>query len=229
MDTKDTKDNQLTIPVSRIKMEPYPNWYEDIGRFASQCRDGGNPDPSRFKAIGMHCVDSKHYAATRPFMFRFDIEGISRVAAQQLLRHTVGLLPMMESGRHVDIRFNDVVVPPSVLKDERALGVWSSVVNVTKTAYNALVEFGIPMEDARMLTTQAETTRITLYLSFEAILNLYAERMCPHAQWEIRALVGKLYIEFIAQFPELTEKFMYRCDSFGKCLEKKGCGRWITE
>ena len=211
---------------AKVSMESYPNWYEDIGRFASSCRDGGDPDPARFKAIGMHCVQSRHHAATRPFMFRFDIQNISRVAAQQLLRHTVGLLPMMESGRHVDIRYNDVVVPPSVLANEEAMTIWESVVSESKESYAKLVKLGIPLEDARMLTTQAETTKITIYLSFEALLNIYSERMCPHAQWEVRAAVGAIYQEFIKEFPELTERFVLRCDSVGKCLEKAGCGRW---
>ena len=212
--------------AQQVTMTPYPNWYEDVGRFASACRDGGCPDPARFKSIGMHCVESRHHAATRPFMFRFDIRDISRIAAQQLLRHTIGLLPMMESGRHVDITNNNPILPPSIAANKEAHGIWEDLVWDTKIAYDKLLKLGIPKEDARMVTLQCESTKLTIYLTFEALLNLYSERMCPHAQWEIRAVVGGIYKEFIKEFPELTERFVLRCDSVGHCLEKAGCGRW---
>ena len=211
-----------------IHMDSYPTWYRDIGKFASRCRSGSSEieDYKRLEGIGRHCVKSHHFAATRPFQFCFRISDISRVCAQQLLRHTIGVLPMMESGRHVNIESNKVIIPISVLQNSEALDLYVGHISASKEVYKKLVDLGIPMEDARMATMQAETTSLTIYVTLESLLNLFSERTCAHAQWEIKSLVWGMYDVFVKDFPELKKEFSTRCDKIGVCLETNGCGRF---
>ena len=59
-------------------------------------------------------------------------------------------------------------------------------------AYRALVEAGIPAEDARYLLPNACETKIVITMNVRELLHFFELRCCNRAQWEIREMAWKM-------------------------------------
>jgi len=129
-----------------------------------------------------------HHSVLEHASFTFGIEGISRVTTHQLVRHRVASFSQ-QSQRYVSHTESfATVVPPSIAGDPAHAALFEAQVAALHKAYAALVEAGVPAEDARYLLPNATETKIIVTMNARELRHFFAIRCCERAQWEIRAM-----------------------------------------
>lgn len=124
----------------------------------------------------------------------FDVKGISRSCAIQLVRHRIASY-CMESQRYVDQATNRYVIPPTLdyskNNDDKSI-IFENAVQNCRNAYKELLALGVPKEDARFVLPEAMCTNIMFKMNIRSIRNFISLRLDNHAQWEIRELAQKM-------------------------------------
>jgi flavin-dependent thymidylate synthase len=146
-----------------ISRETALKWFGDMTRTALQA-------PLEF--IDLH------------FMF----EGVTRAFTHQLVRQRTAVY-VQESQRFAvkDNAMLEVSYPPSIAKlndDHPMRVVWDKAVSENSWAYNAMVEGGIPAEDARGLLPTNITTRVHYKTNLRNLAEHAGMRLCSQAQYE---------------------------------------------
>lgn len=133
-----------------------------------------------------------HLRAPHEFVqFHFMIEGVTRSHTHQMVRQRTATFAQ-ESLRFAvkEGLADEVPKPPSILPgDERANFIWNETIAAMAEGYEALVNSGIPAEDARGLLPHAVTTRLHWRTSLNDLLHHAGNRLCTQAQFEWRYLL----------------------------------------
>lgn len=134
-------------------------------------------------------LDSGHHSTLEHASFTFAIDGVSRALTHQLVRHRMASYNQ-QSQRYVRFDGDPVyIVPPTVVEaGDDVLRRYAQAVEAAWDAYGALVEAGIPAEDARYLLPNAAETKIAVTMNARELLHFFELRCCKRAQWEIREL-----------------------------------------
>ncbi|WNL49472.1 thymidylate synthase [Bacillus phage DZ1] len=153
-------------------------------------------------------VKSGHTSTLEHISFTFAVEGVSRALLAQLTRHRVGFGFSVQSQRYVkqssDSKHGSFgyVVPEKVKAKEYAEKFFTSVMEDLQRAYDTLISYGVPQEDARAVLPQAATCNLTLSVNLRALLDFYSKRMAGNgAQHEITVLAEKLKEEVVKVEP----------------------------
>jgi flavin-dependent thymidylate synthase len=129
-----------------------------------------------------------HLRAPHEFVqFHFQVEAVTRSFTHQAVRQRTATFGQ-ESLRFAvkDNLAQEVALPPSIVDGSNAASVWESCIKDIETAYNALVNSGIPAEDARGLLPHATTTRLHWRTNLNDLLHHAGNRLCTQAQFEWR-------------------------------------------
>lgn len=160
----------------------------------------------------------------------FMIDGVTRSFTHQMVRQRTAVFAQ-ESLRFAvkDSIDEEVALPPSLrsLKDDDPQVVlWRSAVNRIDDTYHALVDSGVPAEDARGLLPHNITTRLNYVTNLRNLQDHAGMRLCTQAQFEWR-IVWIRMIEAIRnydrsassgwQFSLLADLFRPVCYLTGKC------------
>ncbi|HBG04620.1 MAG: FAD-dependent thymidylate synthase [Geobacteraceae bacterium GWC2_58_44] len=133
-----------------------------------------------------------HQSVLEHASFTFGVEGISRVTSHQLVRHRVASYSQ-QSQRYVSHKERfAVVTPPSIAANPEFAERFEAQVAALHAAYGALVEAGVPAEDARYLLPNATETKVLVTMNARELLHFFAVRCCERAQWEIRAMAVEM-------------------------------------
>src|SRR5881628_299423 len=134
--------------------------------------------------------------------FTFDLQGISRAASHQIVRHRIASFSQ-QSQRYVKVtRSYGYLKPPGVPEDlkvpveikGRKLELnFEDIMDLTRQAEEGLVAKGIKAEDSRYLRPNAATTNIVMSMSARQLIHFFNLRCAPDAQWEIRDLAWSMY------------------------------------
>lgn len=129
-----------------------------------------------------------HHSVLEHASFTFGIDGISRAASHQLVRHRIASYSQ-QSQRYVSHaeRF-DAVIPDSIAARPELLARFDSQLQALHDCYRDLVEAGVPAEDARYILPNATETKIIVTMNARELRHFFALRCCERAQWEIRAM-----------------------------------------
>lgn len=120
----------------------------------------------------------------------FFIEGVTRSFTHQMVRQRTACFAQ-ESLRFAvkENLADEIPLPPMVVNGgEGPVAIWQEAVKNMEKAYLALVNAGIPAEDARGLLPHATTTRLNYKTTFRALLEHAGNRLCTQAQFEWRAV-----------------------------------------
>ena len=168
---------------------------------------------------------SGHTSTFEHVSFTFGIDGLSRVASHQLVRHRMASFSQ-QSQRYVKMSPDPeaVVIPPSVQADPEAMKLYTDSVRHSQETYRALIEMGITKEDARFILPHGHTTRLVLTMNARELHHFFSLRLCRRAQWEIHELARKMLVLCREKAPVLFEKSGPSC-IFGKCEEARTCGK----
>jgi thymidylate synthase (FAD) len=131
-------------------------------------------------------ISSGHTSTLEHASYTFAIDGVSRAMTHQLVRHRLASYNQ-QSQRYVTYASEPTfVVPPSVTADEAARDLYDDACEAAFTAYRALLDAGVPAEDARYLLPNAMETKIVVTMNVRELLHFFELRCCKRAQWEIR-------------------------------------------
>jgi len=170
---------------------------------------------------------SGHHSPFEHVSFTFGVDGLSRVASHQLVRHRVASFSQ-QSQRYVKMGENDssvgMVTPPSVAGNPKALELFTQQVESACEAYKKLISMGIPAEDARFILPHGWETRLVLTMNARELHHFFNIRLCRRAQWEIRELARLMLIECRGAAPVIFETAGPFCLA-GGCRESRSCGR----
>jgi len=132
----------------------------------------------------------------------FDLQGISRAASHQIVRHRIASFSQ-QSQRYVRVtRSYGYLKPPGIPQDlkipveiqgHRLDLNFTDVMDLTRQAEEGLVAKGIKAEDSRYLRPNAATTNIVVSMSPRQLIHFFNLRCAPDAQWEIRDLAWSMY------------------------------------
>ena len=143
----------------------------------------------------------------------FLIEGVSRACSHQIVRHRLCSYTQ-RSSRYTkfDPDKNTFVWPSSVKNGgQKAIIAANCALSTAHDCYNALIDAGVPKEDARFFLPQAEATSLYMTANFREWRHFLKLRLDRHAQWEIRAVACKIYekLSEIAQdvFEDLASEY----------------------
>lgn len=133
-------------------------------------------------------ISSGHTSALEHASYTFAIDGVSRALTHQLVRHRLASYNQ-QSQRYVSYAEEpEFIVPPSVAADPAALKVFEAANAAAFEGYRALIESGMPAEDARYVLPNAMETKIVVSMNLRELLHFFELRCCKRAQWEIRDL-----------------------------------------
>jgi len=133
-------------------------------------------------------ITSGHTSALEHASYTFAVDGVSRAMTHQLVRHRLASYNQ-QSQRYVTYAQTPAfVTPPSVADDPAASEAFALATRAAFDAYRALIEVGIPAEDARYLLPNAMETKIVITMNIRELLHFFELRCCKRAQWEIREL-----------------------------------------
>jgi thymidylate synthase (FAD) len=133
-------------------------------------------------------ITSGHTSALEHASYTFAIDGVSRALTHQLVRHRLASYNQ-QSQRYVSYAEEpQFIVPPSVAEDPVSLKRFKAANGAAFEAYRALLDAGVPAEDARYLLPNAMETKIVVTMNVRELLHFFELRCCNRAQWEIREL-----------------------------------------
>lgn len=169
-----------------------------------------------------------HASVLEHVAFTFGVEGISRAASHQLVRHRIASYSQ-QSQRYVSSDFGYVV--PKALRDGNPGGGkgrlaerFTRHMRQSSALYEEMLRGGIPAEDARFVLPNATETKILVTMNARELHHFFSLRLCRRAQWEIREMAKRMLSIAREQAPLLFEKAGPGCVR-GRCPEgEMSCG-----
>lgn len=178
---------------------------------------------ARKRSLIRQLLRREHYGPFEHAHIQFHVKGMSRVTMAQLTRHRHMSFDI-QSMRYVDFEDADVAVPKSLTdpghfsRDEgqvemsertrkRMLAVFERQVEQSVTAYNNMVEAGVPKEDARYILPLGAKVNVVFSGNLRTMLHVLNMRSRANAQWEIRDLCDKLGEHIDEWAPRTAEYF----------------------
>ena len=136
-------------------------------------------------------------------VYTFSIEGISRVASHQLVRHRIASYTQMSHrfARPIDEYYKPII--PISVKKRDVHELVNKAYNNAYEIYYELLKSGIPEEDARYVLPNAVNTNIVVTMNARELYNFFSLRLCSRAQWEIRAIAWRMLEEVKKVHPRL--------------------------
>lgn len=175
-----------------------------------------------------------HESPLEHVSFTFAIEGISRAASHQLVRHRIASYSQ-KSQRYVNEGHFDYIIPPTIRNNEETLQIVSELFDQIQDCYDDirkiikhdLTESGmseiaaekLANEDARFVLPNACETKIIVTMNIRSLYNFFKHRCCNRAQWEIRAVATEMLKQCIEVSPILFSKAGPDCATKGICPE----------
>lgn len=185
----------------------------------------------------------------------FMIEGVDRAFTHQLVRQRTAAYAQESLRFAVPGRLAEATtLPPSLQgttgdpealasgygdKREQWRSVWDNAINTIDAAYHALVETGMPAEEARGLLPEAVATRTNFITDLRNLVDHAGNRLCTQAQFHWRLVFAEM-IKAIReygqgtpnawQFERLAESNLFRpvCYQKGHCPFKADFDRGCT-
>ncbi|MDR1377577.1 MAG: FAD-dependent thymidylate synthase [Synergistaceae bacterium] len=164
-----------------------------------------------------------HHSPFEHVSFTFGVDGLSRVTSHQLVRHRVASYSQ-QSQRYVHMDRPEVVMPPSVASDPESCALFEGQVEAAHEVYKALMERGVPAEDARFILPHGWETRLVLTMNARELHHFFNLRLCRRAQWEIREL-SRLMLSQCRKAAPLVFSLAGPSCVMGRCEEVRPCGR----
>lgn len=177
-----TKATRLTLG-KRLRESIFNE--NDIDKIKSELEYIANSIPSSWEFV--------HYT--------FEILNVSRAFTHQLVRTRTASFAQ-QALRVVDVRDFEIVLGPSYKGNEAAQKITQECVDKISETYGALIDAGIPVEDARGILPTNIATNILMSINLRALADMVMKRMAnERVQAEYRAVVRRMLLEVLAVHP----------------------------
>lgn len=181
--------------------------------------------PQQITRLLDHVIASGHLSTLEHASFTFAIDGISRAASHQLVRHRLASYTQ-QSQRYVAFKsFAEVqYVTPATIVARGFQGRFDAMIKATHDLYREMIEAGVPAEDARFILPNAMETRLVMSMNARELMHACSLRLCQRAQWEIQTLFTMVKEEVAKVAPRIAAEFKPKCYRMGYCDERESCG-----
>lgn len=169
-------------------------------------------------------LKTHHNSPLEQVIFWFGVEGFSRVASHQLIRHRIGISFEQQSQRYVQLHglnpLENIEMPKTWQKSALSEEFKDLIVKMF-ALYKRAIEDDIPVEDARFILPQASKSNLQICVNLAELLHIADLRLCLRAQWEIRKLVSLMRREVRRVMPLIGGYMQPKCKEFrqGFCDE----------
>lgn len=184
------------MKVTLLKSTPEPE--KTIAMAARLCYSDNSIPELETKVEGISyekflgkIIKMGHLSVLEHASFTFGIEGISRAASHQLVRHRLASYSQ-QSQRYVTAKKPEYVTPSTISADKDREKRFESIIKKVYKLYGELVDEGIPAEDARYLLPNAACTKIIMTMNARELIHFFRLRCCERAQWEIRDMATEM-------------------------------------
>lgn len=233
------------MKVTLLNEEEVRNIFKNWGEMAVECY---NTPKHLAEKVGLACNESEHYSGSRTTYIKFNIEGIDRGVAEQVLRHEIGvrnftfgehtydenpsnIVKNMKSFRYVDMHNFDYTIPKSILGNREALREYQALmeqIKVSRTNIKKLLENSgsskrEAVEDSNYVLPRATNTSLSIGFTLEALIHYLHKRLCTRTQdfhIELAILLRDAVLEVL---PNLKDKLVPQCEYLLWCPEDTMC------
>lgn len=160
-----------------------------IAMIAGICYDSNSKNPM---ALVKKLYQNGHHSVFEHITFTFKISGISRALLAQITRHRIGTAFTVRSQRYCNEDGFNYVMPDSICMNDEILASYNTFMQSVEDYYKELQVKNIPNEDARMVLPNACYTQMYFTLNLREFIHIANERLCYHAQAEIREMIGEM-------------------------------------
>jgi thymidylate synthase (FAD) len=167
---------------------------------------------------------SGHLSPFEHASFTFGVEGISRAATHQLVRHRIASYSQ-QSQRFVNLEDFHYITPPSISANPLLLEKFTQGIEALREVYKQLLKSDVPKEDARYILPNACETKIVITMNARELLHFFRLRCCNRAQWEIRSLADEMLRRVREVARNLFKEAGPPCLSTGCQEGELSCGR----
>ncbi len=164
-------------------------------------------------------IKSGHLSILEHASFTFLIQGISRVASHQLVRHRIASYTQQS---HRYTKANGFYMPETIQANEQAKAVFDYLTFSDQKAYEELLKLGIPKEDARYVLPTAIVSDIIVTMNARELLHFFTLRTCNKAQKEIKDIAIEMLKQVKQMAPIIFKNAGPSCVK-GRCYEAKPC------
>lgn len=214
------------------------NWGDEPSRLGVRTDfDGDVPPPAQVTDYLLQCFRGDTLQQVlEGINFHFVIDGVSRACTHQIVRTRIGAAFMQHGGRDNDWRHRIFRMPETIhrimegghttksgLKD--CVEDWGPICRLTgpneslktvvgdhllaaRRIYAALVDAGVPYQDARRLLPIGTTTYIHAIYNYLALKGVLANRLEHVMDWEINAVAQLMLREVRMNCPAFLWKFL---------------------
>lgn len=176
------------------------------------------------KSVLDKTIQSGHTSVLEHISYTFSVNGLSRSATHQLVRHRIASYSQ-QSQRYVKFSGNNFYIPDSIANNKDAFSLYRDCLSQVKESYNSLLALGIDKEDARYLLPNAALSNITFTMNARELLNFFKLRCCNRAQGEIRELSWAMLRLVEKTAPNIFKYGGPSCFVNGACSEGEMCCR----
>jgi thymidylate synthase (FAD) len=164
-----------------------------------------NP-PESTRELITKVVDRGHHSVLEHASATYRVLGASRVFTHEMVRHRF-VSPSQQSQRYVNEARSEVVVPPSVAATAEAAARFQRATDEAHRVYRALLDLGVPKEDARYVLPGGTVSEIVLSANFREWRHVFEVRCHPRAHWEIRQVCLEMLRILKREAPIVFEDF----------------------
>lgn len=182
------------------------------------CKDASKFTDEEAWQVTDTVMKGRHVTSLETINFGFSIEGVSRVHTHQLVRHKIGTSFNHQSQRAVRFEAYDIIVPPTIMKDQVALTYYLDLWKKSQEVAAALSHLGIPAEDARFSFLQGCTTQMIWTVNLRAFLDICKIRLNQDMQWEMRTVISLCAKEVIKHHPWL-KPYIWNADKIEEWID----------
>ncbi|HET8689284.1 MAG TPA: FAD-dependent thymidylate synthase [Methanosarcina sp.] len=179
-----------------------PNAEEFIGKMAAICYDAKLDTGSCIRRAAK-CADDGHLATLRFAIAVFNIKGISRICANQLVR-SKHLDFLQRSQRYCKESEAEFIIPKGL--DQYQEVCFQTHYMETSSLYRELINLGVKKEDARFVLPGAIETELNVVGNLQAWKDFIKLRADKHAQWEIRKVATIINNILAAECPNIFKE-----------------------
>ena len=181
----------------------------------------GRITPEKQRELIGRVIESGHGSTIEHVSFTFAITGVSRTLSHQLVRHRAGVAFDQQSQRYVAFKKGTSTMTPQTIADAdpELRAMYEEQIDGAVATYGALLEAGIPGEDARFVFPNASRTNLVMTTNLRALIHMSGLRLCTMAQWEIRRLFQLIRHEVFSVSPFLGSFLAPKCVALGYCDE----------
>lgn len=217
------------MPKITIKDITTKNPISVAGEMIGPCYGSDTSNPEKNYKRGLNAIKDGHFRTLEYADVWFIIENVSARTARQFYTHIGGAPTRTQaSTRYINEANFKYYTPPYIeknLKDD-----YDRIMGRIQEAYYELIECGANKEDAANILPLGMMTTVSVKMNARTLMTMAQQRLCNRAYIEYRQLMKDI-IQALRNYSYewnilADEIFKCKCDVYGYCTEKFGCGKY---